>query len=206
MLIDFSDVAASQRYHIMTQTLIPRPIAWVLTDSGEHGKPNYNLAPFSYFTAVSSEPALMMISIGQKADGSAKDTLKNIIEKQQMVIHIPRQEQAQLVTETAASLAFGESELSNTQLTTSSFSHFPLPRINECDIAYACELFEIKEIKGAAQKLVFAQVKELYINDAVVNEQGQRLHIDANKIDPLARLGGGEYAGITAPFTFKRPK
>lgn len=206
MLINFANMAANQRYHIMTQTIIPRPIAWVLTDSGQDGKANYNLAPFSYFSAVCSEPALVMLSIGKKADGSAKDTLKNIIEKKKLVIHIAHQQQAQLVTQTAASLAHGESELSATDLTTTAFAGFALPRITECDIAYACELFEIKEIEGAAQQLVFAQVKELYLSDKIVTEQDNRLTISADKVDPLARLGGGEYAGISAPFTHIRPK
>jgi flavin reductase (DIM6/NTAB) family NADH-FMN oxidoreductase RutF len=64
MHLDFSDFTAAQRYHLMTQTIIPRPIAWALTDS-DNG--SYNLAPFSYFTAVSSEPALLMLSVGKKA-------------------------------------------------------------------------------------------------------------------------------------------
>ncbi len=62
MNIDLSTLAPTQVYHLMTQTVIPRPIAWVLTDSGEQ---NFNLAPFSYFTAVSSRPPLLMISVGK---------------------------------------------------------------------------------------------------------------------------------------------
>lgn len=205
MHINFNQINASQRYHIMTQSIIPRPIAWVLTDSGENGVSNYNLAPFSYFTPVSSEPALVMLSIGKKADGAPKDTLKNIIDKKKMVIHIAHQQQAELVTQTAASLDFADSELSLTNLTTTAFADFELPRISECDIAYACELFEIKEITGAAQQLVFAEVKELYLSDNIVQTQNNRLNITADKVDPLARLGGGEYAGITAPFTHIRP-
>ena len=76
MNLDFSQFNANQRYHLMTQTLIPRPIAWVLTDSGND---SLNLAPFSYFTPVSSNPALLMISVGLKPNGDKKDTLVNIL-------------------------------------------------------------------------------------------------------------------------------
>lgn len=203
MQLDFSDFSASQRYHLMTQTIIPRPIAWALTDCGDE---NYNLAPFSYFTAVSSDPALLMISVGKKPNGDNKDTLTNILKNKKMVIHIASAEQAELVTKTAATLAHGESELADSGLTTAAFEDFPLPRLAQCDIAYGCELYEIKELGDVPQTLIFVEVKQLYLGDAVVVKDAKdRMKIDADKVKPLARLGGGEYASITAPFSLQRP-
>jgi len=203
MLLDFSELETSERYHLMTQTIIPRPIAWVLTDSGDK---NYNLAPFSYFTALSTEPALLMISVTKKPNGDVKDTLTNVLKNKKMVIHIASDEQAELVTKTAATLDHGESELTNTNLTTTAFDGFPLPRLAECNIAYGCELYEIKEIGDAPQTLIFVEVKQLYINDKVLNtENPERIKIAADKVKPLARLGGGEYASLTKPFSLKRP-
>ncbi|WP_413693871.1 flavin reductase family protein [Psychromonas sp. KJ10-2] len=205
MQLNFSEHSASERYHLMTQTVIPRPIAWVLTESD--GSPSsFNLAPFSYFTAVSSAPALLMLSVGKKLNGDPKDTLVNVLKNKKMVIHIASDQQAELVTQTAATLAHGESELNNTSLTTTDFADFSLPRLNQCDIAYACELYEIKEIGDAPQTLIFVEVKHLYVSDSVINkEQTDRIDISAEKINPLARLGGGEYASITAPFKLNRP-
>lgn len=209
MQLDFSAFSATQRYHLMTQTIIPRPIAWALTDSSNENSnnENYNLAPFSYFTAVSSDPALLMISVGKKPDGNDKDTLTNILKNKKMVIHIASDAQAELVTQTAATLAHGESELTNTDLTLTPFKDFPLPRLAQCHIAYGCELYEIKEIGEAKQTLIFVEVKQLYINDNVLNtERPNRINIAADKVKPLARLGGGEYASITQPFSLQRPK
>jgi len=204
MQLNFSDFSANQGYHLMTQTIIPRPIAWVLTDSGDA---SYNLAPFSYFTAVSSKPALLMISVGKKPNGDNKDTLTNILKNKKMVIHIASDDQADIVTQTAATLAHGESELANAGLTTTAFDDFSLPRLTQCDIAYGCELYEIKEIGDAPQTLIFVEVKQLYINDTVVSKDAkERLNIAADKVKPLARLGGGEYASITAPFSIQRPE
>ena len=204
MQLNFSDFSANQRYHLMTQTIIPRPIAWVLTDSGDA---SYNLAPFSYFTAVSSKPALLMISVGKKPNGDNKDTLTNILKNKKMVIHIASDDQADIVTQTAATLAHCESELANAGLTTTVFDDFQLPRLAQCDIAYGCELYEIKEIGDAPQTLIFVEIKQLYINDTVVSTDAkERLNIAADKIKPLARLGGGEYASITAPFSIQRPE
>ena len=203
MQLDFSDFSASQRYHLMTQTIIPRPIAWALTDSGDE---NYNLAPFSYFTAVSSDPALLMISVGKKPNGDNKDTLTNILKNKKMVIHIASADQAELVTKTAATLAHGESELADSSLTTTAFEDFSLPRLAQCDIAYGCELYEIKELGDVPQTLIFVEVKQLYLGDSVVVKDAKdRMKVDADKVKPLARLGGGEYASITAPFSLQRP-
>ena len=208
MNLNFSDYSANQRYHLMTQTIIPRPIAWALTDSNNG---SFNLAPFSYFTAVSSAPPILMLSVGKKPNGDNKDTLVNVINSKKIVIHIASEQHAQLVTQTAATLTHGESELTNTKLTTTEFSGFSLPRLSQCDIAYGCELFEIKELGDVPQSLIFVEVKHVYINDSVtdiiVDDHGkERIKVHADLIKPLSRLGGGEYASITAPFTMIRPQ
>ncbi|MBL4764905.1 MAG: flavin reductase family protein [Colwellia sp.] len=204
MNINFSEFSANQRYHFMTQTIIPRPIAWALTDSNNG---SFNLAPFSYFTAVSSAPPILMISVGNKPNGDKKDTLVNVVSNKKMVIHIASEEHAALVTQTAASLPHGESELTESALKTVTFEGFPLPRLAQCDIAYGCELYEIKELGDVPQNLIFVEIKQIYINENVIDiDEKQRIKVHADKIKPLARLGGGEYTTINKPFSLARPK
>jgi flavin reductase (DIM6/NTAB) family NADH-FMN oxidoreductase RutF len=204
MNLNFSDFSANQRYHLMTQTIIPRPIAWVLTDSSNG---SFNLAPFSYFTAVSSEPPILMLSVGKKPNGDNKDTLVNIINNEKMVIHIASEEHANLVTQTAQTLPHGNSELTHNKIITTEFYNFPLPRLVQCDIAYGCELYEIKELGDVPQNLIFVEVKQVYINDKVADiDEKQRIKVYADRIKPLARLGGGEYATIEETFSLARPK
>jgi flavin reductase (DIM6/NTAB) family NADH-FMN oxidoreductase RutF len=204
MNINFSDFSANQRYHLMTQTIIPRPIAWALTDSNNG---TFNLAPFSYFTAVSSAPPILMISVGKKPNGDNKDTLVNIIKNKKVVIHIASKQHADLVTQTAQTLPHGESELANSNIMTTEFEGFSLPRLSQCDIAYGCELYEIKELGDVPQHLIFLQVKTLYISDSVAElDEKQRITVHANRVKPLSRLGGGEYASIETPFSITRPK
>ncbi|NQZ83513.1 MAG: flavin reductase family protein [Colwellia sp.] len=215
MIINFSDYSASQRYHLMTQTIIPRPIAWVLTKStnddnyqDNHHQDNLNLAPFSYFTAVSSEPALLMLSVGKKPNGELKDTLVNVLKNEKMVIHIASKNQADIVTQTAATLEHGESELANISddiLHTVPFEGFELPRLAQCDIAYGCELFEIKEIGDVPQTLIFVEIKQLYVSAKITTVNDGRVKIHADSVNPLARLGASEYSGITQPFRKTRP-
>lgn len=204
MNVNFSELSANQRYHLMTQTIIPRPIAWVLTDSSNG---SLNLAPFSYFTAVASAPPILMLSVGKKPNGDPKDTLVNIINNKNMVIHIASEQHADLVTKTAQTLNHGESELTRNKIAITEFDGFILPRLAQCDIAYGCELYEIKELGDVPQSLIFAKVKQVYINDNVVDvDEKKRITVHANKIKPLARLGGGEYATIEQSFSFVRPK
>ncbi len=204
MNLKLSDFSANQRYHLMTQTIIPRPIAWALTDSSNG---SFNLAPFSYFTAVSSAPPILMLSVGKKPNGDSKDTLVNIINNKKMVIHIASEQDAELVTQTAQTLDHGESELTNANIATTEFADFALPRLAQCNIAYGCELYEIKELGDVPQSLIFVEVKQVYINDEVADiDEKQRVNVHAERIKPLARLGGGEYAAIKEPFSIVRPR
>ncbi|MGB1262549.1 MAG: flavin reductase family protein [Cognaticolwellia sp.] len=194
----------------MTQTIIPRPIAWVLTNStnANNNQNNLNLAPFSYFTAISSDPALLMLSVGKKPNGDIKDTLNNVLKNKKIVIHIAGENLADMVTETAASLEHGESELatiSDEALSTVPFEGFSLPRLAQCDIAYGCELFEIKEIGDVPQTLIFVEIKQLYVSPKVITVNDGRVKIHADSVNPLARLGASEYSGITTPFKKARP-
>jgi len=203
MNIELSTLAPTQIYHLMTQTVIPRPIAWVLTDSEQD---NYNLAPFSYFTAVSSNPPLLMFSVGKKPSGEVKDTTRNVLETGKMVIHIAHHDSANDVTQTAATLEHGESEIEATGIELTDFDGFDLPRVKDCPIAFACKLYEVKEIGETPQSLIFAEIEKVYIAPEVIGERSDRLVVDALKVNPLSRLGGSQYATLNNVFSVARPK
>jgi flavin reductase (DIM6/NTAB) family NADH-FMN oxidoreductase RutF len=202
MNIDLSTLSSNSIYHTMIQSIVPRPVAWVLSDNGNE---SLNLAPFSYFSAVSSNPPLIMLSIGKKPNGSAKDTLTNIEQREQFVVHIAHREMAHLVNESALGLEFGESELDMLGLTTEPFENFRLPRLKDCRIAMACERYRVENITEN-QAMVLAEVKFIYIADDVVSESNGKVKIHADKIDPISRLGGEEYATLGNIITIPRPR
>lgn len=204
MLIDFEQIRPNQRYATVTQTLIPRPIAWILSENEDS---SFNLAPFSYFNAVASDPPLLMVSIGRRPDGRLKDTHRNIERSGQFVIHIPAFSQADAVNASSATLAAGESEVTRLKLETEDFPGFPLPRVKHCPVAYACEMFEIHAIGSTPMAMILGKIKQVYIEDSLVEQQaGGRLKVDAGKFDPLARLGGIEYAPLGETVSLERPK
>jgi flavin reductase (DIM6/NTAB) family NADH-FMN oxidoreductase RutF len=114
MVLDFATLSPNKIYHTLTQVIIPRPVAWVLS---EHANGELNLAPFSYFTPVCSNPPLVVFSVGYKPNGEMKDTAKNILERDHFVIHIASSDLAGQVTQTAAILDDGVSEVSANNLT-----------------------------------------------------------------------------------------
>ncbi|MEH6579088.1 MAG: flavin reductase family protein [Amphritea sp.] len=191
MDIDFSKLSANQAYFTMTQAVLPRPVAWVLS---EHENGEHNLAPFSYFSAVCSDPPLIMLSIGHKPDGSLKDTYRNIVERNHFVVHLAHSGQVEQVTRTAKVLPEGESEVGLAGLSLVSFANSSLPRVEGARIAMDCELYEVKEMGNGPQFLVFGRVKNLYVDDcAVTLDDKGRMKIAADKVDPIGRLGGSEY-------------
>lgn len=202
MIFDLADLSPNQRYHTMTQTLIPRPVAWILTEN-EGG--DFNLAPFSYFAGVSSEPPLLMVSIGKKPDGSIKDTRKNIIERGHFVVHIAARSQAEIVTETSRSLGYGESELSAQTLATEPFGDFALPRVSDCPVAFACTRYRVEDITQD-QAMILGEIQSIYVDDRAVSGEPGRAKIDAQTLDPLARLGGNLYGLLGDVIDVPRPK
>ncbi len=203
MYFDLAELSPNQAYFTMTQTIVPRPVAWVLS---ENASGDFNLAPFSYFNAVCSDPPLVMLSIGRKPDGSPKDTRVNIEQRGHFVIHIAHREQAQPMTESSATLDYGDSEVARLGLQTVPFQGFTLPRLKDCRVAFACERYEIREIGNAKQTLLLGLVRAIYVDDAAVTTDAKgRTKIDAARIDPLGRLGGGEYSTMEGIVNVPRP-
>jgi len=203
MDIDLSTLSKGQVYRLMIQTIVPRPVAWVLSDSGEG---RLNLAPFSYFNGITGDPPIIMISVGHRNDGSKKDTWRNIEERDELVVHIPATGLAQVVTATSASLPHGESELDPSGLETTALAGFRLPRVVGPRVAFGCRKHRIIELGAARQGVIFAEIVCAWIDDEIVSGDASAPRIDASRLEPLARLGGNDYGSLGEIFTVERPK
>ncbi|CAN8139817.1 Flavin reductase family protein [uncultured Thiomicrorhabdus sp.] len=194
MHLNFSQLTPTERYFTMTQAIIPRPIAWILTENlnGSH-----NLAPYSYFTPICSDPPLVLISAGKKAQGieagQPKDTVLNITGREHFVIHIPTAEQINAVQKSAALMHYGESEVEQLGLELTQFGDFPLPRLKDSSIALACRLHRLDEIGNTPQAVIYGEILSVYIADNLLNAQNR---IDPLLLNPLSKLGGANYAPL----------
>ena len=204
MILNLSQLKPAQVYFHMIQTLIPRPIAWVLSEIEDD---RYNLAPFSYFNAVCSDPPLIMLSVGKKPDGSFKDTRVNIEQRREFVVHIAHREMLQDLNQSSATLDADVSELDQLGIETTAFEGSRLPRIEACRIACACECYDIHELGSTPQSIIYGKVNHIYIDDDItsVNDKG-RLTVHADKLEPIARLGADEYMSFGDIIRMARPK
>jgi|OM-RGC.v1.015586199 flavin reductase (DIM6/NTAB) family NADH-FMN oxidoreductase RutF len=204
VIIEMSELSKLQAYHTLTQVVVPRPVAWVLSEN-ETGE--LNLAPYSYFSAVCSDPPVIMISVGPaKPDGSEKDTYRNIMSKKQFVIHIAGSDMANEVTQSSASLDHGISEVEHCGLELETIEGFSLPRVKGPKIALACSLYQQQDIGNNNQHLIFGEIEKIWVDDAVVTTDDKgRAKIDAVKVDPLGRLGGTEYETFGQVLSVPRP-
>jgi flavin reductase (DIM6/NTAB) family NADH-FMN oxidoreductase RutF len=204
MILELENLSANRAYFALIQTVVPRPIAWVLSSNADGG---HNLAPFSYFNLVCSDPPLVMLSIGKKSDGSIKDTRQNIVERSSFVVHIAHAEQAQLVSASSSELAVNDSELERLALATVPFGAHPVPRLRDCRIAFACECYQVIELGPLPQALILGLIKTVYIDDAIATEDDKgRLKVDVARLNPLSRLGGDQYAELGAILDIPRPR
>jgi len=204
MQLNPEQMAAVDIYHTLTQVIIPRPIAWVLSPN-DAGFSSWNLAPFSFFNAVCSDPPVLMLSMGQKSDGSLKDSCRNLLERERCVIHIAADDQGQPVSDTARELVFGESEVLASGLELVEFEGTGMKRLQGVSVALACRLYQHIEVGNKPQNLLLVEVEQIWIDDAVCHHDDKgRLRFAADQIRPLARLGGSEYANLDRAFKIQR--
>jgi len=173
MLIDPETLDVNTVYKLMSNTIFPRPIAWISTE-GENGQ---NLAPFSYFIPVSSNPPCVMVSIGPNEEGGLKDTAKNILLHGKATISLGDDMKAGLIEATAEALAYGMSEADKFGIAmTKTHEGYP-PRVADSKAALLCSLHQEVALNGSEQNILFLKIDAFYYADEVIDERHNvRLH------------------------------
>ncbi|WP_309497886.1 flavin reductase family protein [Sulfurovum sp.] len=180
MLIDFKDQATTDRYKWMSQLVIPRPIAWIVTE-GEV----VNIAPFSYFTPLSSDPAAMIVSIGHRADGTPKDTLRNLRESKKCVLCITDESKLDMMHLSSKGLDPQQSEAEVFDIPTKKiFDDFP-PMVENIKAAFFCEYLQEVDLKGSKTIPVIIEIKHLYIDETIISDKNKM----SVELDTIARVG-----------------
>ena len=197
MEIELGPLSERETYAILTQTILPRPIAWVLTDNSLPGDARWNLAPFSFFNGISSEPPMVMFSVGSwDVPGRVKDSLLNLRTNPDFTIGISSASSVNQVQQTAKELDHGVSEVSEYKISTTP-CEWPTPIITDCKINFACTIAKEVKIDESTQILVFARITKVWVADeAVSRDDKNRIVIDPAIVDPLLRLGAGKYGSL----------
>lgn len=199
MLFDFAAMTPPDRYKILATTIIPRPIAWVVT-RGAEGR--VNAAPFSFFNVFGDDPPILCIGIGGLAGGGYKDSGANIRATGQLVVNLVSEALMQAMHVTAIDFAPGVEELAEAGLTTAPSAFVAPPRIAESPVAFECETHSLIEF-GNDRTMVVARVLAAHVHDdAVLN--AARFHLDAPKLQLVGRVHGpGGYIRVSGPGVFQ---
>lgn len=199
MLFDFADIAPRDRYKLLASTILPRPIAWVVTESPEG---RCNAAPFSFFNMFSDDPPVVCLGIGARA-GDPKDTARNIRETGQFVVNLVSEEVAERMNVTAIEFGREVDELAEAGLVTVPSVKIRPPRIACSPVALECERMTILEL-GTSRSLVVGQVLAMHIRDDAVLDAA-KFYVDTPKLGLVARMHGrGWYARSTDLFDMPR--
>jgi len=175
------DTKVNETYKLMAQTIIPRPIAWVVTE--DEGV--VNIAPFSYFIGLSSEPASVLISVGHKADGTLKDTLANIRKNKKCTICMVQESDLEKMHFSSKAIDKELSEAEVFSIETETFVEGYPPMIKGVPSAYFCILNQEIDLGGGGTIPLVLNVHQIFVNDEVITDK-ERLTI---AFDPVARIG-----------------
>lgn len=179
MVIDPQTLDVNTVYKLMSNTIFPRPIAWISTE-GERG---VNLAPFSYFIPVSCEPPCVMVSIGPNEEGGLKDTAKNILLHGKATISLADGTKAGLIETTADALAYGENEAEKYDIAMTKTTDGYPPRVEDAKAALLCSLHQEVSLIGSEQNILFLKIDAFYYADEVIDE---RYNV---KLENIGRVG-----------------
>lgn len=179
MQIDPALQSKADNYKLLTNLVIPRPIAWI-TSQSPGGV--INLAPFSFFNAVGADPLYVIFSVGNNERGQAKDTANNIQASGEFVVNMVTEELFDAMNISAADFPAEVSELAAAGLHPSPSARIKVPRVAEAQVSLECTLFSTQQLGG--NTLFIGEVVMFHVADHLV---GPRLHI--NNFAPIGRLG-----------------
>jgi flavin reductase (DIM6/NTAB) family NADH-FMN oxidoreductase RutF len=203
MIID-PDLAGPQNiYKLLVGVIVPRPIAFVSTvDAGGRR----NLAPFSFFTAVSANPPVIAFSpMVRGSDSMRKDTLHNIEATREFVVNVVSEDFAEAMNQTSAEFPPDVDEFEISGLTPLPSELVRPPRVAESRIHMECRLVQVVHVspKPLGGSIVLGEVLRFHVADEVLTGDYK---VDPDKLRPIARMGGPTYARTTDRFNMERPK
>lgn len=202
MVVDPKAAGWLDTYKLLIGAIVPRPIAFVSTLSPD-GIPN--LAPFSFFTAVSANPPVICFCpMRRRGPLPHKDTLHNITRTREFVVNVVSEEFAEQMNITSGEYPPEVNEFEAAGLTALASDLVKPPRVKESHVQMECKLYLLIEVGGGdgSGNLVLGEVVRFHIEDQYFDD----FRIDPGKLRPIGRMGGTTYTRTTDRFDMTRPK
>lgn len=195
MDINPADLTLSERYKLLIGGIVPRPIAFVssMSPRGAH-----NLAPFSFFCGIGSNPMMLAFCPANKADGSDKDTLRNVSPESEgglgeFVVNVASERYARSVAAAAEPLAYEDSEFALIGLTPGPSRVVRPPRVVESPLSFECRTVRVVRLNPGAPSggnIVVGEVVWVHAAEGVVDA---RYRVNPDALAAIGRMGGFGY-------------
>ena len=196
-LID--DIAPHDAYKLCSGLVVPRPIGWVGSLSGEGVA---NLAPYSFFNLIGNDPMHAAFS-GGVSGGADKDSVANVREIPEFTLNIVTDETVVAMNATAATLPREQDEFEHAGLTKAESTLIRPPRVAEATASMECRVVEIVHVgrAGGGNDLVIGEIVAIHVADRVLD--GTR--VDQAELRAVGRHAGSWYSHATDLFDIDRP-
>jgi len=201
---DFEALPPADAYRLTTSTVVPRPIAWVVT-KGKSGV--VNVAPYSFFNAFGENPVIMVLGLlGSREEGRrSKDTAGHIVDTGEFVVNLVPERLVQQMNVTTTDAPPEVSEMALAGLTAIPSDKVAPPRVGESPVAFECKLMHALET-GPTQLTVIGRVVQMHVDEAYLEGDLARPHIKTAEMGLIGRMHGrGWYARTTDLFELDRP-
>ena len=194
------DLSAEHVYKITSSLIVPRPIGWISSQSTDGIA---NIAPYSFFNIVSSDPALVVVGIANKKDGSLKDSAKNILANKAFALNMVSFDLVQQMGITAASFDEEVDEFAAANLATRPCHSIDCQCVAKSPAVFECVLHDFLQLTPS-RKICVAKIVTMHIKDELILD-ASKFHIDTAKADIVGRLGGFNYVRVNELFEVKIP-
>ncbi|MBN20621.1 MAG: hypothetical protein CL678_04970 [Bdellovibrionaceae bacterium] len=187
--IELDKIPPAEKYKLLIGAIVPRPIAFVST-RGKNGISN--LAPFSFYTGVSTAPPCVLFSIVNHPKKGLKDTMRNIQETGEFVVNSVNQWIAEAAHYSSEDLDYEINEFERVGLTEIESTVIQAPRVKEAAVQMECKTHQIVNIGGngpGATNLVIGEILKMHIDERIYSDG----KIDFNLYQPVGRIGGPGY-------------
>jgi flavin reductase (DIM6/NTAB) family NADH-FMN oxidoreductase RutF len=190
-------------YKILTGSVLPRPIGWI-SSMDLQGRPN--LAPFSFFNVVcSNPPTVLFCPLIRGIDGHKKDTLSNVRTTNEFVVNIVTERLLPAMNASSVEALPGFNEFEFAGLTPAASTVVKPPRVTESPIHFECKVREIIDINDepGGGSIVIGTIVHIHVEDGILLGEDK---INLSALQPVGRLAGGAYSRVTDIIELERPK
>jgi flavin reductase (DIM6/NTAB) family NADH-FMN oxidoreductase RutF len=192
--------AFADNYKFLIGSILPRPIAVISTRNIDGSS---NLAPFSFFTAVSASPMIIAFCpMIRSSDSQFKDTVKNILREKEFVVNFCTEDNYTKVNLASTELPYGEDEFKFSGLTPMDSETVRAKRVKESPVQFECKFRDMLcygKTPGSGS-LITGEVKLVHIDEAIMKDG----KISTELLKAVGRGAGNDWFKTDSRFQLER--